>query len=135
MQIEVEKMPETPVELEENVSVQAWEMDSFDIVFVDPIRIRCRFVRIGNEIVVEADIVFTRDITCSRCLNQVRQTVTQDFKKTYDRLKIGQYLELDGDIREEILINFPMKVLCKPDCKGICTSCGVNLNIENCRCG
>jgi len=28
----------------------------------------------------------------------------------------------------------PMKPLCKQDCKGLCSQCGVNLNIETCQC-
>ncbi|MDD6168654.1 MAG: DUF177 domain-containing protein, partial [Lachnospiraceae bacterium] len=32
------------------------------------------------------------------------------------------------------LVNWPAKVLCKPDCKGICPKCGTNLNLETCDC-
>jgi uncharacterized metal-binding protein YceD (DUF177 family) len=28
----------------------------------------------------------------------------------------------------------PMKPLCKEDCKGICASCGANLNDDSCEC-
>ncbi|MDD5195443.1 MAG: DUF177 domain-containing protein, partial [Candidatus Omnitrophica bacterium] len=45
-----------------------------------------------------------------------------------------EYLTVDNDIREEVLLNFPMKVLCKPDCKGLCPGCGANLNNEVCKC-
>ena len=34
----------------------------------------------------------------------------------------------------EILMNWPMQVLCKEDCKGLCPSCGANLNLTTCDC-
>ena len=44
--------------------------------------------------------------------------------------------ELDGErlIIEEIVERWPMKVLCREDCKGICISCGKNLNDGDCGC-
>ena len=32
------------------------------------------------------------------------------------------------------LVNMPVKVLCKPGCKGICKQCGHNLNEGECGC-
>ena len=43
-------------------------------------------------------------------------------------------LDVDALIHNEILINLPMKVLCKEDCKGICKKCGMNLNMGSCKC-
>ena len=43
-------------------------------------------------------------------------------------------LDVDRLIYNEILVNWPAKVLCKPDCKRICPKCGTNLNLENCDC-
>ena len=37
-------------------------------------------------------------------------------------------------VYEEILLGFPMKVLCQEDCKGICKVCGANLNQGECGC-
>jgi uncharacterized protein len=33
-----------------------------------------------------------------------------------------------------VLLSVPMKVICRSDCRGLCASCGVNLNHEDCRC-
>jgi uncharacterized protein len=45
-----------------------------------------------------------------------------------------QYLDLDQDIREEIILEYPLNPLCKADCKGLCPRCGKNLNQELCNC-
>ena len=38
-------------------------------------------------------------------------------------------------VEECLFINEPFKVLCDEDCKGLCPSCGANLNQEQCSCG
>ena len=43
-------------------------------------------------------------------------------------------VEIDEIVNEIILSAFPQKVLCKPDCKGLCLICGKNLNHETCDC-
>ena len=37
-------------------------------------------------------------------------------------------------LREQVLLAIPMKPLCKPECKGLCPRCGVNLNLKDCGC-
>ena len=134
MRVAVERIKYEGLTSSEDIEAKSWEMDSFDVHFVKNIHLDCRFVRAGKEILVEARVVTHRLITCSRCLEQVEQTVEQDFKLSYRVADLGDYLEIDKDVREEILLDFPMKVLCRPDCKGICPGCGVNLNYEKCRC-
>jgi len=67
-------------------------------------------------------------------LKETRHVVEQSFTKSYKDSEAGEWLEIDEDIRQEILLNFPMKVLCKQDCKGQCPVCGVDLNYKNCSC-
>ena len=122
MKVKVEKISDKAIEVEEEIPASSWDMDSADIVFVNSIHLKCKFLRIWEEIVVETLVITQREIVCSRCLNQVRQTIEQNFKNTYKLNELGDYLEVDNDIRENILISFPMKVLCKEDCKGICSS-------------
>ena len=134
MKISVESIKETPITLEEDIDAKNWDMDSFDIHFVDKIHIKCDFSRVGKEILVKTEVKTRRIISCSRCLTEVGQEVTQRFDLYYNVAQLGEYLEVDEDIREEILLNFPLKVLCRKDCKGLCPGCGANLNYEECRC-
>ena len=46
--------------------------------------------------------------------------------------KESLYVELL--IRNELLVQWPIRVLCKDDCKGICSRCGANLNVQTCDC-
>lgn len=134
MKIAVEKIKDKTIEIEEDIPAFSWEMDSSDVKFVSNIHISCKVERIHKEIIVDVGLIIRREIICSRCLNQVCQIVRQEFRKSYNMDKLGNYLDIEKDIREEVLLNFPMKVLCSPDCKGICSGCGVNLNYKKCKC-
>lgn len=91
----------------------------------------------------------TVEIPCDRCLERVSVPFELMFKRKVDmkqseedRIKdldesnyiTGLDLDVDMLVYDEILINWPLKVLCKEDCKGICSQCGQNLNHGTCDC-
>ena len=45
-----------------------------------------------------------------------------------------EYLDLDSIIADLIELAKPMKPLCKKNCKGLCSSCGMNKNNRSCSC-
>ncbi len=51
-------------------------------------------------------------------------------EETFD----GQTIDLDPIVREQVLLALPMRVICREDCKGLCPSCGQDLNVEKCAC-
>ncbi|MCK4912498.1 MAG: DUF177 domain-containing protein [Candidatus Omnitrophica bacterium] len=134
MKIKVEKIRDKEIEVEEEISASTWEMHSSDVTFVDSIYLKCKFSRVRDEIKAQILVTTHRDVVCSRCSQQVRHVVEQSFIKNYKDSKVGEWLEINDDIREEILLNFPMKVLCKEDCKGKCSGCGIDLNSQECDC-
>lgn len=46
----------------------------------------------------------------------------------------GCILDVDKLVSDEIVVALPTKVLCKEDCKGLCSVCGTNLNHSSCSC-
>ena len=46
----------------------------------------------------------------------------------------GDSADLEDIVRAVFVLNMDSKLLCKPDCKGICGGCGRNLNHEDCSC-
>jgi uncharacterized protein len=92
--------------------------------------------------------------TCSRCLGTVEMPVACDFDLTYRpmatiarneelelppaELGVGFYeapgIEVADVVTEQVNLFMPMQVVCSPDCRGLCPTCGANLNLETCRC-
>jgi uncharacterized protein len=43
-------------------------------------------------------------------------------------------INIEPVLHDTITLSTPMKPLCSPDCKGLCPTCGIDLNIEACTC-
>lgn len=82
-------------------------------------------------------------LECVRCLTAVEQAVSSKFSELYhfppetapaDGVFIPEDMNLDFSpvVREDMLLSVPMHVLCKPDCKGLCPTCGQNWNDGAC---
>jgi uncharacterized protein len=47
---------------------------------------------------------------------------------------VGDTVDLDELVREQILLALPSRHLCREDCKGLCQRCGADLNRNQCSC-
>lgn len=134
---------EVPVEFNSFVS----KLGEFPVTKKAPIDIRIAN-RENKRLLIQGETDLTISVPCSRCLEEVPTDihVSIDKELTLDGSVIGDEqmesidyliglnLDIDKLIYGEILVNWPMKVLCKEDCKGICKVCGMNLNKGNCDC-
>ena len=80
--------------------------------------------RCGQEIVKQMDMTFT---------HKLAQTLVDDGNDDYIETP-DLKLELDEVVISDILLSLPQKNLCKDDCKGLCQTCGKNLNDGDCSC-
>ncbi|MBR1701322.1 MAG: DUF177 domain-containing protein [Lachnospiraceae bacterium] len=87
---------------------------------------------------------------CDRCLTEVDLPITLSFDRVVlspeaaaededaeadDQLFMDGYqLDVEAFVHDEIIVNWPVKILCKEDCKGVCPVCGQNLNERECGC-
>ena len=82
-----------------------------------------------EDVPTELHLVFDKEIP----LETTEETENEEEMDDADYM-IGFNLDVDKLVYDEILVNWPMKVLCKEDCKGICKHCGANLNRRTCDC-
>ena len=103
----------------------------------------------NKELEIQGNARVVISIPCDRCLDDVPTEFELDFVKNID-LDVadeeqedildeknyidGYNLDVDKLLYNEILIGWPMKILCSEDCKGICNTCGQNLNKATCDC-
>jgi uncharacterized protein len=135
MKIRVDEIPKEGLELREEIGSESLSLDLTQqcISFVKPIRVKAHATKTGNEVFVDLSLEAPVEYTCSRCLAKVESVIKKDFSAGYG-VKPMDIVELDEDIRQELIIDSPMKALCKPDCKGLCPNCGQNLNVGGCDC-
>lgn len=97
---------------------------------------------------LDADISFKFFGFCDRCAEEIVKDMgfklskilvsklANDADADFDDYVVvsNGVLELDDLVTEEIQLFLPSKMLCKPDCKGLCYKCGKNLNFGDCDC-
>ncbi len=121
---------------------------NYEISHKEPISLT--ITNLGDKkILIEGGTNISLTLFCSRCLKEILFPMSievlreVDFNLTEEQRAegldetnyiIGYNLDVDTLIYDEILIGFPMKLLCSEDCKGLCKNCGTNLNEKSCEC-
>ncbi len=60
----------------------------------------------------------------------------EDVSEDFVVLGLNEYeVSFDHYISENLIVNIPMQIACRDDCKGLCSQCGVNRNNKKCSCG
>lgn len=131
MKIRVNDIPKDGVELTESHDAGALDLSRDDLRFVLPIAITAFVTRDKDEVYARILTKGKLEITCARCLSPYRIDLKKDFDLSYE-VKGKTTLDLSEDIRQEIILEYPLKPLCKQDCKGLCLVCGKNLNEGSC---
>lgn len=88
-----------------------------------------------NEFLLKFTVEGTIVYLCARCLEPTPVKSAYDYEEIVQTAPDTEFLDLRDYVYECLFINEPFKVLCDESCKGLCPSCGANLNHENCSCG
>lgn len=134
MKINLRQVPAEGLELSENLAPSDLDIVSKEIVFNKPIEIKAFIERGINAVTVNARLNSEADVLCSRCLAACPTKIDKKFRFVYETDQGQEVIDLAQELREELILDFPVKSLCKPDCKGLCPKCGKNLNTEKCSC-
>ncbi|MFC1509584.1 DUF177 domain-containing protein [Candidatus Omnitrophota bacterium] len=135
MKIKVDKIPADGVTLKEKLDPKNLflGMEEQGISFLNPVSAEAVISKTGNEVFVDMALEVDIEYTCSRCLAKIKDVFKKKFNVNHE-MSPGDILEIDEDIRQEMILGYPMKVICKADCKGLCVNCGQNLNVAKCEC-
>ena len=104
--------------------------------------VRLRLESLTDGIVVDGTIAVEWHGVCRRCLADTGGITHSEVRDLYQRvLTDPDAFELQGDlldlapvVREVVLLDSPSTPLCRPDCAGLCPTCGTNLNEGSCDC-
>jgi uncharacterized protein len=135
VKISVNQIPFEGLVLEETLSPRPLELETEAIKPRGDLKIKAVVSKITNAITIDADLFVPLHMQCSRCLAGIDIDFTKKFKLNYQVSSGQQTIDIDQDIREEIILDYPVNPLCRPDCKGLCPKCGGSLNEGGCTCG
>jgi len=133
------------------------KVDSFEIEgkerFPNPIRVHVKIDKEISNLIIKIHVCTLAHFTCDRCLDEFDREICEDTELLYSTeqpaVEYGEYseyndseirpyskdmdmIDISKDVRDTLLLAVPMKVLCRPDCKGLCPVCGANLNYQTC---
>ena len=132
------------------------ELGPFDerVSLVERVKVEGKVRLAGADVFVNGHIETRAQVECDRCLKQVEMPVKADFDLQYitgaeyessataelteELLSVsvfdGETIDVDEIVKEQILLAVPTRMLCQPDCKGICPVCGIDKNTDDCEC-
>lgn len=147
---EVLSVKDKDLEVNTNIEMQRFVSRMCDYEIIDKKPLIIKLHNTGKRTFSMSTVIdISMIVPCGRCLEDVKYDMHIDVEKEIDmnesqdegdeEPEYSVYIqedELDVEklVYNEILINVPMKVLCSPDCKGICNRCGANLNSQTCNC-
>jgi uncharacterized protein len=100
----------------------------------------------GGALIVDVSGTVHARAICSRCAESFAMALpfsaTEEFRDErgasdpwLDYLRFtGDVINLDEVVSDAVGVSFPIAVLCRPDCKGLCPQCGTNWNQRECEC-
>ena len=119
-----------------------------------PLRVQAKISRAADKILVQGTVRGGIRVRCDRCLEPFHRDLESDFHvylvvpgQGADQEEIelldedmevdfikGDAIDLGDMVREQVYLSLPMRSICMETCRGLCPSCGINLNEKDCRC-
>ncbi|NIM05430.1 MAG: hypothetical protein GTO55_04850 [Armatimonadetes bacterium] len=126
---------------------------SEELICEGPVEVALEAHNSGRALLVRGTFAGKALISCARCLEEVPINVKGKIEEQFslpgvsepdldliDQSEPGEsafadeMLNVSELIRQQLLISLPLRVLCRPSCKGLCATCGQDLNLKKCDC-
>lgn len=116
------------------------------LVFTAPVAVDINYSFDGEGFGVNGVVSSVLHMHCTKCNAEFDRPFTVPFNERFLRVSeqeaeelecytfSGEVLQLDKMVLDLILLNVPLYGLCKPGCRGLCPTCGANLNNSQCAC-
>lgn len=146
MKFNLASLLEEPVGSKMSFGIDEAQQELAEDVRVGFVRGTIEFTRTDRGIFAEGQLHSQVQPDCARCLETFSQPLDLHLEAQFGSppiepqgeeifpIGVKGVLDLTEALREYILLNLPMRPLCKPDCRGLCVECGKNLNEETCNC-
>ncbi len=135
MKIDVRNIPPEGLFREENIPPEELDPETELVSLSGPAAVKARIFRIGDILDINVAVSAVLELSCSRCLCDYSLPLAKAFRFDH-RIESGEEeADLTPYIRDELMVDYPVKPLCNDNCKGLCRGCGADLNKGGCSCG
>lgn len=116
-----------------------------DDLVLTPLQGKFQAVRTSEGIYLSGRFSSVAEAECVRCLGEARVPLTFQMEELFyyppytapaGESVVGEdgFIDLAPIVRDLSLLEVPIQVFCRPDCKGLCSQCGQNWNEGACDC-
>ena len=155
VQIEVEKLTAEWEHFSHTYSPEELSLDDEQARLKSGAEVAGRASRKRDEVRLLGTIRAGVEVDCDRCLKAVEVPVEVEFETSFlpaasaegatDNVELqaedlavsvfeGEAIDVDEVVREQILLALPTRLLCGEECRGLCPTCGADLNQAHCSC-
>ena len=152
LEFPVNEIPDGDLDIRElQVSPSEFALEGEDFKIVAPIDSYIQFSRHNQSVYTKAEFSTSLVVECRRCIEsletEIVAAVELQFCQVDDPEKMdprlidagerhysGDVIDLSEDARQGLMLEIPEWPLCSESCKGLCASCGTNLNTGECNC-
>ncbi len=149
LRLEIGSLPDGLTHLELTTETSEWGDVPEGGHLESPVRASLDVTRNGRDIFIKGRADVTAVLECGRCLEAYvfgleapieLWVIVGGEKDSEERENVIEvpagagYADLTDHVRSELLVQVPLKQLCKADCRGLCPGCGTNLNVTTCGC-
>ncbi len=134
IKISVRDIPSHGLDIDQSIPKEGIGLSSEEADIRSLLNVKARLEKVNNSIIADTRIKAEFGYMCARCLEELSSMEERSYKFDFEIDPGSEYIDLGEEIRQEIIMSNPARVLCSKDCKGICPECGTNLNIEQCKC-
>jgi uncharacterized protein len=114
-----------------------------------PLEVDLEARSVGEGVLLRGTLRTTVRLACRRCLSPVEKDVDEEVNllfvegmgedddtggEVYPLPPRGDEVDLTEAVREQVLLDMPEYALCREECRGLCPTCGANLNEGACEC-
>jgi len=156
LKIGVHSLGPEPTRLQAAHTPQELHLAAEGVEFPQAIHVVVKVTRMQEDVLAQGEARTIARLECSRCLEPVEVELAGKFESLYvpdtgpyaSRMgrrdfewgdqRVSFYsestIDLTDELRQCLLLELPLKPLCRPDCAGLCPQCGQNLNAGPCGC-
>lgn len=134
IKISVRDIPSKGMDIDQNVSMEDIGLTAQEADIRSSLSVKAHVEKVDDFIIADTRVKAEFGYMCARCLQELHALEERSYKFDFELTEGVETIDLGEEIRQEIILTNPPRILCKKDCKGICPGCGANLNIEKCQC-
>jgi uncharacterized protein len=153
MKLRVDTIPEEGMDIEGDIGPEQIGLDMPNYRLTEPLHFSGHATKTEEDVYIEGMLRGEVDADCSRCLEPMKLPLELELNVMFvpkQKLPEGdngsiepesnlafyvdETIDLLQELRDLLLVNLPIKPICRPDCKGLCALCGKDLNISGCDC-